>query len=122
MVVAQGWLTLTTLVGRTTLPVVSRGPITDSTAPTPSPVQYGRAPSTPSNCAIAALRERSVVRHKHQRHAALGVLGEQQVDDLLAGGFIEIAGRLIGHENGGIGRSARASATRCCSPPDSWVG
>ena len=50
-VVAHGWLTLTTLAGWTTLPPASRGPITDSTAPTPSPVQNGRDPSTPSSCA-----------------------------------------------------------------------
>ncbi len=30
--------------------------------------------------------------------------GEQQIDDLLAGGFVEIAGRLVGDEDRGIGR------------------
>jgi len=44
----------------------------------------------------------------NQRHAALGVLGEQQIDDLLAGGFVEISGRLVRHQDGGIGASARA--------------
>ncbi len=32
------------------------------------------------------------------------MFGEEQVDDLLAGGLIEIAGRLVRHQNGGIGR------------------
>ena len=32
------------------------------------------------------------------------MLGEQQIDDLLAGGLVEIAGRLVGHEDRGIGR------------------
>jgi len=53
--------------------------------------------------AVATLRQRGVVGHQHQRHAALGVLGEQHVDDLLAGGFVEIAGRLVRHQDGGIG-------------------
>ena len=64
--VAQGSLTLTTFVGLTTLPRASRGPITDSTAPTPSPVQNGRDPSTPSSSPTAALRE-------HTRVSRLGL-------------------------------------------------
>ena len=44
------------------------------------------------------------MRDQHQRHAALGMLAEQKVDDLLAGGFVEIAGRLVGDEDCGIGR------------------
>ena len=39
-----------------------------------------------------------------KRHAALGMLGEQQIDDLLAGGLVEIAGRLVRDEDRGIGR------------------
>ena len=53
----HGSLTLTTWVGWLTLPVESRGPTTDSTAPTPPPVQNGRAPSTFSSLPIATLRE-----------------------------------------------------------------
>ena len=59
--VSHGSLTLTTLVGCTTLPRASRGPITDSTAPTPSPVQNGREPSTPSSSPTAALRAQTRV-------------------------------------------------------------
>ena len=54
--------------------------------------------------AIAALRQRGVVGHQHQRHATLGMLGEQQIDNLLAGGLVEIAGRLVGNQDRGIGR------------------
>src|ERR1700738_317044 len=55
-VVWHGSLTLTTRAGRMTFPRASRGPITESTAPTPPPVQNGRDPSTPSSWPTAALR------------------------------------------------------------------
>jgi hypothetical protein len=35
---------------------------------------------------------------------------------------VEIAGRLVGEQDAGPVAEARASATRCCSPPDSWAG
>ena len=54
--------------------------------------------------AVAAMRQRDVVGHQYQRHAALGMFGEQQIHDLLAGGLIEVAGRLVGHQDGWIGR------------------
>lgn len=57
----QSWLTLTTRTGALTSPDPSRGPITDSTAPTPSSVQNGREPSTPSRSAISLLRAQTVV-------------------------------------------------------------
>ena len=44
------------------------------------------------------------MRDQHQRGAALGVAGEQQVDDLPAGGLVEIAGRLVGDQDRRIGR------------------
>ena len=40
-----------------------------------------------------------VVRHEHQRGAAFFVTGKQQFDDLAAGAFVEIAGRLVGDED-----------------------
>jgi hypothetical protein len=60
-VVWHGSLMLTTLVGATILPRASRGPITESTAPTPEVVQNGRVPSTPSSSPIALLREQTWV-------------------------------------------------------------
>ena len=48
---------------------------------------------------------------------------EQEVDDRLAGLLVEIAGRLVGEEDGRVPDAiARAIATRCCSPPDSCAG
>ena len=60
-------------------------------------------PGAQADHAIAAMRERGIVRDQHQRHAALGMLVEEQIDDLLARGLVEIAGRLVGDEDGGIG-------------------
>src|SRR6201987_5012896 len=57
----HGSLTLTTRVGWITFPLASRGPITESTAPTPPPVQNGRDPSTPSSWPTAALRVHTCV-------------------------------------------------------------
>ena len=54
--------------------------------------------------AVAARGERRVVGDQHQRGAALRVAGEQQIDDLLAGGLVEIAGRLVGDQDRRIGR------------------
>ena len=48
---------------------------------------------------VAARRERGVVRHQHERHVALGVAREHQVDDLAAGRLVEISGRLVGDED-----------------------
>ena len=48
--------------------------------------------------------KRGIVRDQHQRGAAFGMAGEQKIDDLLAGVLVEIAGRLVGHHDGRIGR------------------
>ena len=72
--------------------------------------------------AAAARRERGVVRDQHQRGAVLAMTGKQKLDDLLAGILIEITGRFVGHQDGRSGASARATATRCCSPPESCAG
>ena len=70
---------------------------------------FGPRPARRSGPSAAAPRDRSAapanfVGDQHQRHAALGVLGEQEIDDLLAGRLIEIAGGLVRHQDGGIGR------------------
>ena len=49
--------------------------------------------------AVAALRQRRIMRHQHQRGAALLMTGEQQLDDLAPGRLVEIAGRLVGDED-----------------------
>ncbi len=73
--------------------------------------------------ALAARRQRGIVRHQHQRRA--GLRGSART----AGRQIEapvVVSRLpVGSSaNSTAGRvtEARASATRCCSPPESWRG
>src|SRR5687767_8187919 len=46
--------------------------------------------------AVAASRERRIVRDEHERRLPLPVAREQQVDDLRAGRAVEIAGGLVG--------------------------
>src|SRR5580698_6131969 len=57
-VAGHSWLTLTTL---TTLPVRPCDRITESTAPIPLAVQYGRRPFTPLNAPTCSLREQTSV-------------------------------------------------------------
>src|SRR4030081_3328315 len=67
---------LTTLVGRITPPRVSRWPVTDSTDPTPLPVQNGRAASCwlrPSSLSIPALREHTNVSRLALTPASAGL-------------------------------------------------
>jgi len=50
------------------------------------------------------------------------MLGEQQIDDLLAGGSSRLPVGSSATRMAGSGASARANATRCCSPPDNaWI-
>ena len=54
---------------------------------------------------------------------ALRVEFFQQGQDGGAGGRVQVAGRLVGqHHRRASPATARAIATRCRSPPDSWVG
>ena len=49
-----------------------------------------------------------VVRHEHQRAAALAVDRDEQLDDLAARGAVEVAGRLVGqHDRRIVGQRAR---------------
>ncbi len=54
--------------------------------------------------AIAARRKRGVVGDQNERGAALAMAAKQKFDDLAAGRFVEIAGRLVGDEDRWIGR------------------
>ncbi len=49
--------------------------------------------------ARAAGGQRRVVGDQHQRHGALGRLGEKQVGHLPPGRLVEIAGRLVGDQD-----------------------
>ena len=53
---------------------------------------------------VAPRRQRRVVRDQHQRRAVLAMAAEQKLDDFRSGRFVEIAGRLVGDDDGGIGR------------------
>ena len=59
-----------------------------------------------------------IVRRHHHLDAARGD-GAHDVLDRLGGGGIEAGGRLVEEQHAGSRASARASASRCCSPPDS---
>jgi hypothetical protein len=44
------------------------------------------------------------VGDQHQRHAALGMFGEDEIHDLFARGLVKIAGGLVGYKDGWVGR------------------
>ena len=63
-----------------------------------------------------------LVRHHDDRDAALLVERGDHPHDLDAGRRVEIARRLVGEQHLRLRDDARAMATRCCWPPDSWLG
>ena len=69
----------------------------------------------------ARLGGEPVVVGHHDQRRAVGVEPAEEVEDLAAGRGVELAGRLVGEEHAGRLASARAIATRCISPPESWV-
>src|SRR5208282_818950 len=54
--------------------------------------------------AIATRGKRRVMGDEHKGRAALAMAAEQKLDDLASRRLVEIAGRLVGDDNGGIGR------------------
>ena len=54
--------------------------------------------------AVAALGERAVMGDEQERGAGALLQREQQVHDVGAGGLVEIAGRLVGEDEGGLRR------------------
>ena len=48
---------------------------------------------------VAALRQRRVVGHEHQRRAVLAIAVKQKLDDLATGGFVEVSGRLVSDQD-----------------------
>ena len=53
--------------------------------------------------AVASAREIKIMRDKQKRGAMFALQGEQEFDDCLPCGIVEIAGRLVGDKNFGIG-------------------
>src|SRR5450432_1327194 len=77
----HSWLTATTLLIGPVRPALW---ITESTAPTPSLVQYGRCPSTPSSWPTAMLREHTCVS-RLSLPLSLLLLGSGNVSMMLSG-------------------------------------
>ena len=71
--------------------------------------------------AVGELGVARIVRH-HADGGAAAVQFAQQVHDGFAVGRIEVAGGLVGQQDRGIAARARATATRCCWPPESCEG
>ena len=70
---------------------------------------YGTSSRRRSGPSASAPRGRSALRacvvgHQHQGHAALVMLGEQEIDDLLSGDLVEISGGFVRDQNRRIGR------------------
>ena len=68
------------------------------------------------------LRGLGIVRDHHDRLAVLAVQHLQQQEDLVTGGAVEVARRLVADQERGSETMARAMATRCSWPPDSSFG
>ena len=73
----------------------------------PQSAQTGRrsasiAARAQAHRAVAAAGEVEIVGDEHQGRAAVALEREEQVDDRLAGGLVEIAGRLVGHQDGRV--------------------
>ena len=66
--------------------------------------------------------ESSVVGDHDQGAAALGLMPAEDPEDLVAGSGVELSGRLVGEDQDRVLEQARAIATRCCWPPESWEG
>lgn len=62
------------------------------------------------------------MRDQNQGGAVVAVERKQQIGNFVTGAAVEVAGRLIGKQNFRRVENARAIATRCCSPPESWAG
>lgn len=54
--------------------------------------------------AIAACSELGVVRNESKGRSALAMAAKQKLNDLASRCLVKISGRLVGHEDGGIGR------------------
>jgi len=66
--------------------------------------------------AIELLGHQRRVRHQHERNLLLAARLTQQIEDLLLMARIDVRGGLVGQQQLGRLASARATATRCCSP------
>ena len=63
-----------------------------------------------------------VVRHQNDGQALALVEFTKEGHDLATGARIQVAGGLVAKQDRGRMIRARAMATRCCWPPESWFG
>ena len=63
-----------------------------------------------------------VMRHQHQSRPALGIDGKHQIDDLVPGSRIEIAGRLVGKNQFGAGREGAGQRHALLLAPREMLG
>ena len=71
---------------------------------------------------VTALGESLIMGDQHQSRGKLAVKIKQQFDDPLSRRGIQIARSSSANRILASVANARAMATRCCSPPDSWLG
>jgi hypothetical protein len=63
-----------------------------------------------------------VVGDEQHRHLVLLLQPRDQVHDLLLDRHVQRRGRLVGDQERGSQAIAIAIITRCCWPPDIWLG
>ena len=78
-------------------------------------------PSRNATIRVRVLGDVGLVRDQHDRQP-LRVQPLEDAHHLDARAGVEVAGRLVGQQQHRRFTSARAIATRCCWPPDSWFG
>ena len=82
-----------------------------------------RRPPSRESTRSARPASRAVVRHDDERGLELARQPREQLVQPLAVAVVEVAGGLVGQDDAaGPAASARATAARCCSPPESCDG
>ena len=86
-------------------------------------LSHGSVNSLPEQqLAIGFPRIGGVVGDQDERRPRLPAEPEEEIDDGVAGVLVQVARRLVGQEEPRGFISARATATRWRSPPESWEG
>ena len=67
---------------------------------------------------VASAGEFNIMCDQDQCRAGILRVVKHDIDDLVAGRTVQIAGRFVCQQDSGLWSKARAIATRCCSPPD----
>ena len=93
-------------------------------SPLPSPRFHALHPAVAQvDPPVGAFGDLRIVGHQDEGGVDIGAQLVEDVEDPRTGGAVEIAGGLVGEAGSAAwAAKARASATRCCSPPESWAG